>query len=558
MLINDILDLSKIESGTVVVDVGELRFNDLRMYVERTFRHVAEAKGVTFAIELSPSLPKSCLTDAKRLQQVLKNLLSNAFKFTHQGSVSLTMDTARAGWSPDNDNLNYAGTVLAISVSDTGIGISPDKQHIIFEAFQQADGSTSRKYGGTGLGLAISREIARLLGGEIRLVSSPGKGSIFTLYLPQNYAPVKSIRKYTPGESTIGMMSEVNGIEHVDAIAEVAAPVDEVGDDRNNILPGDQVVLIVDNDVGFAKLVLESARERGFKGLVTSLGAAALALARDHSPSAITLDICLPDIDGWRVLDRLKHDIGTRHIPVFVISTEEDADRSRELGALGVLKKPIRTKEMLDGALNSLRDFVQPAPTRRLLLLEHDAVLQERILDFLQDEDVLTTVAHCGKDALALLPEQQFDCIVVDSRVPDINAVEFLEELKLKSIGVEVPLIIYSENDLGDRDELVEAKRDPMMPVKVVRSLERLFDQAGLFLHRPVAKLPESKRRILEQLHSSATMLTGKTVLVVDDDIRNIFALTSVLERQDMNILSAETGRAPSIFCKPRRMSILC
>ena len=321
MLINDILDLSKIESGTVVVDVGEVRLADLHGYVERTFRHVAESKGVDFAIDLDKALPKAIFTDAKRLQQVIKNLLSNAFKFTQQGQVLLTMEPVWGGWNPENEELNRASAVLAISVTDTGIGIPPDKQQIIFEAFQQADGSTSRKFGGTGLGLAISREISRLLGGEIRLVSSPGKGSTFTLYLPQTYVPQKTPRRSMPsapengaarpgaaGEMAYATMTVMPappqaaalGLDGMPLIIEAPRLINEVGDDRDTVQPGDLLVLIVENDLSFARLLLEVARERGFKALVTSLGAAALAMTRDYKPDAVTLDICLPDIDGWR------------------------------------------------------------------------------------------------------------------------------------------------------------------------------------------------------------------------------------------------------------------
>ncbi|MBL8799788.1 MAG: HAMP domain-containing protein, partial [Planctomycetia bacterium] len=364
MLINDILDLSKIESGTVVVDPGEVRLDDLHNFVERTFNHVAEAKNVEFVIQRGADLPASMFTDAKRLQQVIKNLLSNAFKFTHHGSVKLAIQWAASGWSPDNENLNRAGEVLAISVTDTGIGIAPDKQQIIFEAFQQADGSTSRKYGGTGLGLAISRELSRLLGGEIRLMSTPGKGSTFTLFLPQSYAPPRPVRKSVAATElaaafaadvapVVERMTErqrhaTNGVRTVSPIREpepleatAVMQVNEAGDDRDNIQPGDSVLLIVENDLGFARFMLDAAHEKGFKVLVTSLGASALAIAHEYKPDALTLDIFLPDIEGWRVLERLKNDLLTRHIPICVISTEEARERALSSGALAFVPKPI-------------------------------------------------------------------------------------------------------------------------------------------------------------------------------------------------------------------------
>ena len=380
MLINDILDLSKIESGTVVVDVGELRLDDLHELrradvpprgrgEERRLRHRASTR----------SCRKSMFTDAKRLQQIIKNLLSNAFKFTHHGQVTLTVEPVDGGWSPDNEDLNRAAEVLAFAVTDTGIGIPADKQQIIFEAFQQADGSTSRKYGGTGLGLAISRELSRLLGGEIRLASAPGRGSTFTLYLPATYTPRASAASRLPpadagrrpsqrrrraaadGNGRRAARPTAPAVRAADAEPERRPLVNEVGDDRDDIQPGDRVLLIVENDLGFARFLLDAAREKGFKGLVTSLGAAALALAREYKPDAITLDIYLPDIDGWRVLERLKNDLATRHIPVCVISTDDARDRALASGALAFVAKPIQSRDVLDELLDHLERLRRPA-----------------------------------------------------------------------------------------------------------------------------------------------------------------------------------------------------
>jgi CheY-like chemotaxis protein len=327
-LINDILDLSKIESGTVVMDPSDVRLDELSRYVERTFRHVAEAKGVDFFVRVDPRLPPTMFADLKRLQQVLKNLLSNAFKFTHQGSVTLTIDPATSGWDPDNDGLNRASDVVAISVRDTGIGISPDKQQIIFEAFQQADGSTSRKYGGTGLGLAISRELTRLLGGEIRLKSVPRSGSTFTLFVPLTYTPQRSLRKPAierpPQPEAAARIVNGNAAPAARVVEVPPMPIGDVGsrrappkapadpqgqganghrdvendirDDRESIAPGDRVLLIVENEPGFARLLLDAARAKGFKGIVTSSGVSALALASEYVPAAVTLDIFLPDM----------------------------------------------------------------------------------------------------------------------------------------------------------------------------------------------------------------------------------------------------------------------
>jgi signal transduction histidine kinase/CheY-like chemotaxis protein/HAMP domain-containing protein len=569
MLINDILDLSKIESGTVVVDVGEVRLDDLQNFVERTFRHVAEAKNVDFLMRLDPRLPVSIFTDPKRLQQVLKNLLSNAFKFTHHGRVTLTVEPVHTGWHADNDSLNRAAGVLAFSVTDSGIGIAPDKQQIIFEAFQQADGSTSRKYGGTGLGLAISRELSRLLGGEIRLVSSPGKGSTFTLFLPEVYTSPRTTRKASAGlpESAgaaaalaVDLTPETNGnaaaadgfakilvdkqTGAVPELAELAplAMINEVGDDRDNIQPGDQVLLIVENDLAFARFLLDTAHEKGMKALVTSLGAAALALTRDYRPDGITLDIFLPDIDGWRVLERLKNDMDTRHIPVCVISTDEARTRALSVGALTFLAKPIQSKDALDGTLQHLRDFCN-RPLRSLLVVESDTAKREQILNYLGGEDVEVCAVRDGQAALQTLRDRWVDCMVLDPQLPDITLGEWASRVRDEFPNRHLPIVVYADEGDGAEAEGIAARLDETFTVTRVESPERLLDQTALFLHRNVVQLPLPKRQVLEDLHQSDKLLAGKKILVVDDDMRNIFALSAALEDHAMITVSADNGR---------------
>jgi signal transduction histidine kinase/CheY-like chemotaxis protein len=561
MLINDILDLSKIESGTVVVDVSEVRLTDLHGYVERTFRHVAESKNLEFAIRAAPDLPTSVFTDAKRLQQVLKNLLSNAFKFTHHGAVTLTIEPARGGWSYDHEELNRAGAVLAFSVTDTGIGISSDKQQIIFEAFQQADGSTSRKYGGTGLGLAISRELSRLLGGEIRLTSLPGRGSTFTLYLPQTYArraPKSEIR--TPKSETNSNPKEERAEPGPPASSfappdgGLVSPSDfrisdfpnEVGDDRASLQPGDRVLLIVENDLGFARFLLEAAREKGFKGLVTSLGAAALALAREYRPAALTLDIFLPDIEGWRVLERLKNDLLTRHIPVCVVSTDEARERALASGALLFVAKPIQDRATVDELLEWLKGYLE-RPTKALLLASPDAAARERFREWVSAEDVAVTEVA---DAAALgraVRQGRHDCAVIDARLPGLDPADLAEGIEQGPAAGQLPVILFAEaapvDSPGGEGEAAWRRLEQAGAVRRVRSPERLLDQACLFLHRNPAELPEHRRAVLEDLHRSGKVLPGRKVLVVDDDMRNIFALSTVLEEQDMVVVSADNGR---------------
>jgi CheY-like chemotaxis protein len=521
-----------------VVDVGEVRFHDLLDFIERTFRHVAEAKRVDFDIQVDPAVARSIFTDSKRLHQVIKNLLSNAFKFTERGHVSLKVEAAHGGWSPELESLNRAPSVLAISVSDTGIGISPDKQQIIFEAFQQADGSTSRKYGGTGLGLAISREIARLLGGEIRLLSAPGQGSTFTLFLPQIYVAPKTFRTATESE-IVSVMSDVDAVRS----SEPMLPTSDVADDRNDLAPDDRVLLIVDNDENFARFLLDMAHENGFKALVATHGPEAITLAQSHRVDAITLDIQLPAIDGWRVLDRLKSDLDTRHIPVYVITTEEDTGRGSASGALGVLTKPIKTKETLDEVFTSLKGYLERTVKDLLVVWPEDAERAE-IIGLLTHSDVKIRTVPSVFDALRALDEQTFDCIVVGTSTREESDLRVLPEL-IRQAGVRAIPVVARQGP-ADLSFLTEAGLATLLHaphVHEVQSTQRLLDQVSLFLHRRVADLPEEKRTMIETLYSTEGVLAGKKVLIVDDDIRNIFAMTSVLEREHMRVLAAETGK---------------
>ncbi|WP_145035103.1 HAMP domain-containing protein [Caulifigura coniformis] len=557
-LINDILDLSKIESGTVVLDIGELQFGDLRDYVERTFRHVADSKRLEFAIDLDERLPRSLYTDSKRLQQVIKNLLSNAFKFTHTGHVSLSIQVVEGGWSTDHDTLNKARTVLAFSVEDTGIGIPSDKQRIIFEAFQQADGSTNRKYGGTGLGLAISRELSNILGGELRLVSHIGTGSQFTLYLPVSYAPVKSHRRIVAETQPSGMPglpapsgSDDEGAYLVEAIDPVISS-NVFADDREQLGVGERVLLAVDNDEAFVRILLDACRDIGWKGIATTSGAAALAMARDLRPDAITLDLRLPDIDGWRVLDRLKNDAETRHIPVYIITTEdEQRERGRQRGALGVLAKPFQSKELLEEALLSLKSYVE-REARRLLVLESEPAHPSSLSHLLSHEGAMLTTTTSADDALERIASERFDCVVVGPDIPEMAFREILDAAERSPVLNDTPLIVYHSRSLSKRDESRMNRLRSSLVLKEVRSPERLLDQASLYLHSPISRLGESQQTLFRQLHESDTVLDGKTVLIVDDDVRNIFAMTSILEQHRMNVIPSESGKDAIQLLKER------
>jgi HAMP domain-containing protein/CheY-like chemotaxis protein/signal transduction histidine kinase len=555
-LINDILDLSKIESGTMSVDVDEVSVDGVRDFVERTFRQVANDRRLAFNLELGQGLPRTLLTDGRRLQQVLKNLLANAFKFTETGSVTLRVEQARAGWTLDHPSLGRGGPVLAFSVVDTGIGIPESKQRIIFEAFQQADGTTSRKYGGTGLGLSISREIAKLLGGEIKVVSAPGKGSTFTLFVPQNYVP--PAQPTLPSQRPTGLTTPPpqlgSAARAVDPRA--SAPVsrmdeeardvelareEEVEDDRGSIRPGDRTLLVVEDDIVFARILLGLAREMGFKGLVALRGDTGLALARQYRPDAITLDIGLPVIDGWNLLDRLKHDPRTRHIPVHIISaSDEESSRGLKLGALKVLKKPA-SREALGDALTEVKSFIE-RPVKNLLVVEDDARQRESIVALIGNGDVKTTAVASGAEALAALDQKHYDCMVLDLGLPDMAGLELIEAIKRKGRGA-LPIIVYTGKELNEQEELALRRVTDAIIIKSVKSPEQLLDETALFLHRVEANLPEDKRRMLQTVHQSDPVLAGRKVLVVDDDVRNIFALTSVLERHRMQVLYAENGR---------------
>jgi signal transduction histidine kinase/DNA-binding response OmpR family regulator/HAMP domain-containing protein len=522
MLINDILDLSKIESGTVAVEVGEVRFADLAVYVERTFQHVADAKGLRFSREFAPGLPASLRTDLKRLQQVLKNLLSNAFKFTERGEVSISVQPASAGWSPECEVLNRAGSVIAFAVSDTGIGIPLNKHSIIFEAFQQADGSTSRRYGGTGLGLAISREIAQLLGGDIRISSTPGRGSTFTLFLPEVFVPAPRAARPLARVETEAVRP-----------ARDAEPV-ELLDDRVGLGSGDRVLLIVDNDARFGDLLLEAARDQGWKGVVAASGALAVALASELQPAAITLDIRLPDIDGFRVLRRLKADPETRHIPVQVISTDDDADRALALGAWRVLHKPVGTREELDEALRALR--AQADQPRRELWLVGDGHLES----LLEGPDVeLRRVDRAEQLGEGHDP----GCAVIDARRVGRDLREKIRELRARAGNARLPVVVYAPHGSGWRPAEAERAHARHDRVFYVDTPEGVFDASCLALHRKVAELAPPAQELLGLSARGADPLAGRKVLVVDDDVRNIFAMTSVLEKQEMEVLTAENGQ---------------
>jgi CheY-like chemotaxis protein len=531
-LISDILDLSKIESGTVSVDAEELYLTNLLDTVARPFRHEAEGRHLSFDLELDPSLGRSIITDSKRLQQVLKNLLSNAFKFTEHGGVRLTTSAAAAGWNPDHPVLSKASSVIAFEVSDTGIGILPEKQKIIFEAFQQADASTSRKYGGTGLGLAISRELATLLGGEIQLRSTPGMGSTFTLFLPQSYI----------GPS-VTLVDDTGARPRLIAEAPPLRPersVESIADDRDNLAPGESVLLVVEDDPHYARIIMDLAHDNGFKVLVAQRGAEALALATEFNPNAVSLDVFLPDMLGWSVLSQLKQNPLTRHIPVQMITLDEDRQHALAQGAFSFLTKPT-TVDGLREALNRIKDFAVPR-RKQLLVVEDNEAERLGIRELLNHDDIDIATASEGSAALDFLRTNECDCVVLDLKLPDMSGFQVLEELGKDESLSSIPVVVFTGRELSAEEDARLRSMARSVVVKGVESPERLLDETALFLHRIVGDLPAEKQRMLERLHDSDDDLVGQTVLLVDDDARNIFALSSVLERRGMNVLTATTG----------------
>ncbi|MBR0798821.1 HAMP domain-containing protein [Bradyrhizobium jicamae] len=531
-LISDILDLSKIESGTVTVEAEEILTSSLLETVGRPFRHEAENRHLSFAIDVDGNLARSMVTDSKRLQQVLKNLLSNAFKFTAEGGVQLTVSAALGGWSAEHPILNAAPAVVAFEVSDTGIGIPQDKQKLIFEAFQQADAGTSRKYGGTGLGLAISRELAGLLGGEIHLRSAPGKGSTFTLYLPLKYSGPVSPRPPAP-------LSQAP-VPALQASSTQERAIEQLADDRLDLEPGDTILLIVEDDPHYARVLIDLARDKGFKVLVASRGTEALDLAKQFQPSAVSLDVFLPDMLGWTVLSQLKHNPLTRHIPVQIITLDEDRQHALARGAFSFVNKPTTT-EGVSAALTQIREYARPR-RKRLLIVEDNAAEQLSIRELLGHEDIEIVTSDTGAGALSTLRAAPCDCVVLDLRLPDMSGFEVLDHIRKDDTLSNVPVVVFTGRELSAEEDAELHTMARSIVVKGVESPERLLDETSLFLHRVITELPAEKQRMLEKLNSSDEDLIGKTALLVDDDARNIFALSSVLERRGMKVLTATTG----------------
>jgi HAMP domain-containing protein/signal transduction histidine kinase/CheY-like chemotaxis protein len=550
-LINDILDLSKIESGYISTDFVNLKFSAITAFVETTFKHVSENKNLRFTINIDETLPSSLETDAQRLNQILKNLLSNSFKFTEKGEVRLRIYKANHNWKQSHPGLDNAKRVVAFEIKDTGIGISKDKQNIIFEAFQQAEGSTSRKYGGTGLGLSISRGLADLLGGSIELESEVGEGSTFTLFLPIDYTPSatkpeESIKKESKFKlqnltGTLNQLSPAPNVEEAKNLSVLNEIINEIGDDRNNILEGDKVVLLIEDDIRFGKIMMEQAHEKNLKVMVATNFEEVFQLTNKNIPVAVTLDVKLPNASGWRILDLFKNDMNLRHIPIHLISGEENRLLAMHRGAKSFHLKPLKA-EALKVLFSDIVEFSN-RKTRNILIVEDNESDASQMAKILENYDLVNIeTANSGNQALQLIKDNVYDCIIVDYMLPDISGMELITDISAIMKEQMTPILIYSAKDFSARENSKLKQYANKIILKGVNSLDLLLEETIMVLHLNHNDLLPEKRKLIEGLRSRTDVLTNKNVLVVDDDVRNLFALTTAFERYNINTITAESG----------------
>ncbi len=544
-LINDILDLSKIESGKMIMNYDHFTPDEIKSSLTQGFQHMADDKKLDFKVDVSKDFPQNIYTDFQRLGQVLKNLISNAIKFTQEGGITISLFKPDKNQKYDNENL-YQHEMIGISVIDTGIGIPKDKIELIFEAFKQADGSTSRKYGGTGLGLSISKELTKLLGGEIQLKSELGKGSEFTLFIPvtssDSKKDVKKAKSQSDKRSTERTLSseQFTKTTYTD-IQTPRAEISIIADDRENITKDDQSILIIEDDVHFARILQKQAKTSGFKTLVATRGSEGLSLAEKHLPSAIILDIRLPDIDGIKVLDSLKMDSDTRHIPVHVMSALESSKDAMEKGAIDFTTKPV-TPEQLDTAFNNIETFIQK-DMRELLIVEDDPNLRKTIRKLIGEKGINITEATTGKETLKKLKETIFDCMILDLGLPDMSGFDLLKKIEKDKMLNAPPVIVYTGREITKEENDELAVYANSIIIKGVRSADRLLDETALFMHRVVKELPEQQQNIIGSLHEKDRIFKNKKVLIVDDEMRNVFALSKVLTEKNIIVLKAENGK---------------
>jgi CheY-like chemotaxis protein/signal transduction histidine kinase len=539
-LINEILDLAKVEAGKMEFHFAPMNWEYIIERMNAQFNPISQRKGLEFTITIASNVPDPIVTDGQRLAQIAKNLLSNAFKFTERGSVSLTVERAKAGSGFD------PAQYVALSVTDTGIGMTPHQQKVVFEAFQQADGSTSRQYGGTGLGLTITREMTHRLGGQITLESEMGKGSTFTIYLPFKVegGKVEEPALFLPK----GQKSKVEKQPVTFNQQPTQAPTPDIrpaspsiiSDDRHSLQPGDRILLIVEDDPKFAKIVLDYAHKKHFKCIVAGDGESALALSKSHHPTAVILDIKLPGISGWDVLDTIKDDPDMRHIPIHIMSIDDGDLSAYQRGAMGFLTKPVSQKA-LEGAFSKIEAFIS-SKIRSLLLVEDDTALRQSVRKLLEGSDVTITEAATGHAALQALAAQPFDCMILDLTLPDISGFDLLNRLDSDESLPKCPVIVYTGKELSPEENQELLKYADSVIVKGVKSPERLLDETALFLHRVVADMPADKQQTIRKLHSREAVLQGRQILIVDDDARNAFALSKLLNERGVKMHIANSA----------------
>ncbi len=544
-LINDILDLSKIESGYISVDYNPISFAEISRFVESTFNPISQAKHLNFEIMMDHHLPEVMETDSQRLNQILKNLLSNSFKFTEKGGVRLNIYKADNNWKTKNASLENAEAVVAFEISDTGIGISKEKQNIIFEAFQQAEGSTSRKYGGTGLGLSISRGLSDLLGGSIELESDTNIGSKFTLFLPLKFVHIPELEDINVNEETNVIHAGKSRLKSLPSASFKKSDmdlyfVDEVGDDRTDIKPNDKILLIAEDNITFAKILLERAHQHNIKAIVTTRGNDVVDYINQFQPHAITMDLNMPDTSGWKILDRLKTDFTLRHIPVYIISGEDERNKGLKRGARNFFLKPVKN-ELLTSLFNDIQDF-KDKKEKNLLVVDDNEFELERIVEAVEGQDISVSTALTAKDAVKLIQEKSFDCIILDLILPDADGLDLISDLENNISGQETAIIVHSAGDVNKKQRAKLSRFAHSIITKSAASIDELVDQTALFMHRVHKDLPESMKDRIETYYLKEDVLINKKVLLVDDDVRNLFALTTALERFGLDVISAESG----------------
>lgn len=540
-LINEILDLTKIEAGKMTINSEKVEISQTAENISALYRAVAADKGLNWTVTVEPECPGFVTSDQQRIEQIIKNLVSNALKFTARGGITVKFDRAPESTVYRNPTLSNQ-TNIAIEVSDTGIGIASEKQQLIFEAFQQADGSTSRKFGGTGLGLSISKELSRLLGGEIHISSTPGKGSIFTLFLPaESGGPsvYKPAQKSSPVEMGSGQQAAAPVIVE-SGPSSGSVPLPFIPDDRDHISPDAEHILVIEDDPEFAKILLKECHKQHFECIIAGDGESGYELAKQYLPAAIILDIKLPGIDGWKVLDLIKRDPNIRHIPVHMMSSLDETIEAYQKGAIGYLKKPVNAKS-LSGAFEKIEHFLEKK-MKHLLIVEDNELMRKTMRQLLKGSDIEISEVSTAQECIEILRKEVYDCVILDLGLPDKNGLEVIKEIREMHLGQTPPIIIYTGQELSreQNDEL--NKYTKSIIIKGVRSEERLLDEATLFLHRVVQDMPQQQQAILKKLYEKEDTFEGRKVLLVDDDMRNIFALSKVFEEKGIKVLKAENG----------------